>query len=73
MEQVNIERWIDIDSADFKRLENHGWIRQRTMRAIELDVIVVDKAGYLWFRGQPIYAELDGVNVGLRLATKAVN
>jgi hypothetical protein len=73
MEPVSIERWIDLDSADFKRLENHGYIRQQTLRAIELGVIVVDKAGYMWFKEQPIHAELDGQTVGLRLAAKAVN
>lgn len=73
MSNVHIERWIDLDSADFKRMENHSWIRQKTLRAVELGVITVDRAGYMWFNETPIHGELDGQIVGLRLAVKAVN
>jgi len=70
---VHIERWIDLDSADFKRMENHSWIRQNTLQAVELGVITVDRAGYMWFNETPIHGQLDGQIVGLRLAAKAVN
>lgn len=73
MSTIDLDRWIDMNSDEFKLIENHGWIRQKTLRAVELGVITVDRAGYMWFNDTPIHAELDGKLVGLRYAVKAVN
>ncbi len=73
MSQVVIERWVDLDSAEFTQIENHGWIRRFTLRAVELGCITVDRAGYMWGEGNPVHAELNGQIVGLRYAAKAVN
>ena len=70
---INIDRWIDMDSAEFQTIENHGWIRRFTLRSIELGAVTVDKAGYIWHNEHPVHAELDGKFVGLRYSAKAVN
>lgn len=71
MSNVVIERWVDIESEEFKNNDRH--VYRFTLRSIELGVLVPDKAGYLWFKDQPAHAELGGQIVGLRYAAKAVN
>ncbi len=71
MNNVVIERWVDIESPEFKN--NNGQVYRWTLRSIELGVVVPDKAGYLWFNDTPVHAELDGKIVGLRYAAKASN
>lgn len=73
MEQVNVERWIDLDSDEFKKIEHHAWIKRFTLRAIEVGAVTVDKAGYIWHDKTPVHAELGDEKVGLRYAAKAVN
>lgn len=73
MSTVNIERWIDLDSADFKRTEKPTFIRKVLNIGIEEGIITVDKAGYMWKGSTPVHTELDGELVGLRYAAKAVN
>ena len=73
MNQVTIDRWIDLDGADFKRVEKHNFIRKIISIGLEGGVITVDKAGYMWQGDNPVHAELDGQLVGLRFAAKAVN
>jgi len=73
MSQVNINRWIDMDGPDFKRVEKHNFIRKIISVGIEGGVIKVDKAGYMWQGENPVHAELDGQFVGLRFAAKALN
>lgn len=72
-EQINIDRWIDMDSEEFKQIEHHAWIYRFTLRAIELDVLTVDSNGHIWGKGKPCHAELGGKLVGLRYSKKAVN
>lgn len=69
----DLERWIDLDGADFKRVEKHNLIRKILGIGIEEGIIKVDNAGYMWQKGLPVYAELDGKLVGLRYSAKAVN
>lgn len=73
MSQVNITRWIDFESSDFKRLENYVQVRININRGIEYGVFVADKNGILLQNGEPIYAELDGGWVGIRYPAKAAN
>jgi len=73
MSAIKIDCWIDLDSADFKLIEGHNWIRRFTLRSIELGAITIDKDGHLWVDSYPIHAELDGKLVGLRYSVKAVN
>lgn len=72
-EQVNIDRWIDMDSEEFKQIEDHARIYRFTLRAIELDVLTIDGDGKLFTNGKPCYAEHGGKCVGLRYCKKAVN
>lgn len=73
MSEVNIERWIDMDSADFQRLERPIFLRKIITIGVEAGIYKLDKAGYMWKDGKPVYAELDGGYVGLRFSAKAVN
>lgn len=73
MSAVNIERWIDMDGEDFKRIEKPTFVRKIVTIGIEGGVIKVDNAGYMWAGENPVHAELDGELVGLRYAAKAVN
>lgn len=73
MNKVVVERWVDMDSAEFKKIEHHAWIRRFTLRAIELGAVTIDKAGYIWSNDTPVHAELDGELVGLRYSVSAVN
>lgn len=70
---VNLETWIDMDGADFKRIERSTLIRKIINVGVETGQITIDKAGYMWKGSDPIYAELDGKLVGLRYSAKAVN
>lgn len=72
-EVVSVDTWIDMDGADFKRLENQYWVRKAVNVGIELGLVTVDKAGYMWKDSSPVYAKLDGKLVGLRYSAKAVN
>lgn len=71
--KVNIDRWIDINGPDFKRMERHTFILKIINIGIEGGIIQVDSAGYMWQKGNPVYGELDGQFVGLRYAAKAIN
>jgi hypothetical protein len=71
MSNVVIERWIDIESDEFKNKDKFTY--RFTLRSIEVGAVVPDKAGYLWCNGKPVWAELDGKIVGLRYAAKASN
>lgn len=70
---VNIDQWIDMDGADFKRIEKHTFVRKIVTVGIQGGVITVDKAGYMWQGTIPVHAELDGKFVGLRYSAKAAN
>jgi len=73
MNEIQIDHWIDMDGADFKRVERHNLIRKIINIGIEDGAITVDKAGFMWQGSRPVYAELDGQLVGLRFAAKAAN
>ena len=73
MSEVKIERWIDMDGADFQRVEMHNRIRKIVAVGVEAGLIKVDNAGYMYQKGHPVYAELDGGFVGLRYSAKATN
>jgi hypothetical protein len=73
MSEINIERWIDLDGADFKRVAKPTFTRKIIQIGIDGGVIKVDNAGYMWQNGAPVYAELDGKFVGLRFSAKAAN
>ena len=73
MKHPTITRWIDFESPDFKRLENYVQIRININRGIEYGVFKADKNGVLFQSGEPIYADLDGVWVGIRYPAKAAN
>lgn len=69
-----INRWVDIDSNEFKQIENYSVIRRFTIRSVELKAAIPDKNGNLYTDdGKPIHAELGKELVGIRLATKASN
>jgi hypothetical protein len=70
---ADLDSWIDMDGADFKRLENQYWIRKAIHVGLETGQVKVDNAGYLWKDSSPVYAKLDGKLVGLRYSAKAVN
>lgn len=73
MSQVDIDQWIDMDSADFKRVGACSMVRKVVNIGIEAGIIRVDKAGYMWQGDNPVHAELDGKFVGLRYSAKALN
>jgi hypothetical protein len=69
-----IERWIDIDSPEFKQVEQAHAVRKLTLRSLELQIVVPDKNGYLYtVGGLPLNAELNGKTIGLRYSAKAAN
>lgn len=73
MSDVNIDRWIDLDGPEFKKVEKPTFQRKIIQIGIEGGVIKVDNAGYMWQNGKPVYTELDGRFVGLRFSAKALN
>jgi len=70
-----VERWIDLYSSEFELLENFAWIRRFTLRAIDLNAVVIDTDGRLFMLDKitPIHAELGKQLVGLRYSNKAMN
>jgi hypothetical protein len=70
---ADLDRWVDLSSADFKRVEKHTLILKVLRIGIEAGLVSVDNAGYMWKKGLPVYAELDGKLVGLRYSARAVN
>lgn len=73
MSTPTIEKWIDMNSPDFNRIDNHVLILKIINVGVESGIITVDNAGYMWKDNNPIHAELDGGLVGLRYSAKAVN
>jgi len=73
MTPINIDHWIDMNSADFQRVERHTLIKRIVDVGIQSGMIKVDLAGYMTQAGEPVHAELDGKFVGLRYSAKALN
>lgn len=71
--EPNIERWIDLDSAEFKSLEKPIFQRKIVVTGVEAGFYQVDKAGYLWCKGKPVFLKVGSEFVGLRYAARAVN
>lgn len=70
---INIDRWIDLDSQEAKRIEQYNFIRKIINVGIESGQIRIDLNGYMWMKEFPVHAELDDKLVGLRFAAKAIN
>ena len=70
-----VVRWIDIESADAKRIEYHSYVRQVIDAGLKYGIIKPDKQGNLYLEDgvTPVHAELDGQIVGLRASSKAAN
>lgn len=70
---VNLSRWIDIEGPDFKQVEDHQAVKKLVKTCLELDLITIDKNGYMWYKEYPVHAEIGLELVGLRYSSKASN
>lgn len=76
MNIVNIDRWVDLDSAEARKMERYNKIREYIKIGLEVGLYRMDKEGYMWVTkepGVPVHGELDGKLVGLRYSAKAAN
>ena len=71
--EPNIERWVDLDSPEFKKVERPIFQRKLIVMGVDGGVYQVDRAGYLWCKGKPVFIELNGEFVGIRYSARAVN
>lgn len=72
---VIIDRWVDLDSEEFKQMD-HRFL-QFTKDIIRMGICVPDLFGRLWGKGDncyyPLHDEYAGKNIGYRISKKAVN
>lgn len=69
-----ISRWLDLDSPEFKSIEDYTMSRRSTLRAIEVGAIIPDKNGNLYTEnGIPVWDYVNGECVGVRISAKALN
>lgn len=72
---VKIDRWVDLDSQEFKDLDHQ--YPQFTKDIIKMGICESDDLGRLWGKGEnyyyPLHDEYAGKLVGYRVAKRAAN
>lgn len=73
---ITVSRWIDLDSAEAKKMEKYKFIKKAIAIGLKDGVIAPNNNGQLWVvRGKrnPVHIEIDGELIGLLYKAKAPN
>lgn len=73
---IKIDRWLDIESEEFKKLDDASSIRQFMLRGLKCEAIKPDNNGNLYTNDNlrnPLHDKIDGELIGYKWSAKASN
>lgn len=74
--KIKIDRWIDINSAEFKKTDKYPAFTKRTLELGLGSFLFTDELGRIWAKGTdcyyPFHDEYKGENIGYRIVAKAL-
>ncbi len=75
--QVEIDRWVDYDSPEFKKIDQYPYFTKQCLQyGFEAEFMIIDDKARVWGRGAdgryfPFHLEDGKKKVGVRLPGKA--